>query len=314
MGTEHIHKAEKSEQMRAVWLLFAFLSGLSALCYEVVWTRLLSLRLGTTTAALTAVLAAFMLGLAIGSWIFGRLADKVRHPIRLYALLEAGICVSALIIPHAINSLPPGPERTFPLRFSIAPLMIFLSTTAVLIPPTVCMGGVLPALLAASGRRKAGSNISSFYAINTFGGVIGVLAATFIGFTTIGISAVNITAAAVNLMLAASALLFSIALRSEPAATHNVQEKTEAVEGTETESHPARLLIAAAACISGLTIVGMEICWSRAMVFVLFGRNIYIVTIMLAAVLLGITIGGALAAPASRLWGKKTLLGICLIG
>jgi|GEM_PF-570341 len=299
--------------MRAIWLGFAFLSGTSALCYEVVWTRLLSLRLGTTTAALTAVLASFMLGLAIGSWIFGRIADKIKHPIILYALLETGICISALIIPHAISSLPPGPERTFPLRFSFAPLIIFLSTAAILIPPTVFMGGVLPALLAASGRHRASTNISPFYAINTMGGVAGVLIATFVGFTTIGIAAVNITAAAVNFTLAISAILISSIVKSETTPIQTKQEDSKPIEQTDIKS-PTRHLLATAACVSGLAVVGMEICWSRAMVFVLFGRNIYVVTIMLATVLIGLTIGSALAGPASKKWNRKTLLGTCLVG
>ncbi|MCK4579290.1 MAG: hypothetical protein KAU50_10900, partial [Candidatus Marinimicrobia bacterium] len=64
--------------------------------YEVIWLRQLNLIFGVTSAALAIVLAAFMGGLALGSYIFGRVADKLRNPLILYALLELGIGVYAL--------------------------------------------------------------------------------------------------------------------------------------------------------------------------------------------------------------------------
>jgi len=293
--------------------LLAFFSGFSALCYEIVWTRLLSLRLGTTTAALTAVLVAFMLGLAVGSWLFGRLADRVGRSLRLYALLEAGIGLSALAAPAVIRLLPPGPPRPFPLHFSLAPFGLFAASVLVLAVPTLFMGGVLPALLASAGwRRGAGSKISALYAINTFGGVVGVLAATFVGFVTIGIARTNLAAACVNFALALTAAALA-GLKSRTGHTAPVEPSTVPVAPL-----PNRLaaqlpyIVAAAAC--GLAVLGLEICWSRAMAFVLFGRNIYVVTIMLATVLCGLAVGGALAGPLARRWQASRVLGLCLVG
>ncbi len=73
---------------------------MAGLTYEVLWLRQLNLIFGVTAFALSVVLAAFMGGLALGSYIFGRLADRLRTPLMVYAALEAGI---------GINSCWPAP-------------------------------------------------------------------------------------------------------------------------------------------------------------------------------------------------------------
>src|SRR5258707_9934234 len=97
-----------------------FLSGASALMSELVWQRLLNLVFGVSTLAVSAVLAAFMGGLALGGLLLGRLADRTHRPLRSYALLEVGIAVAALLVPpgfalltglytHLHGQLHPGP-------------------------------------------------------------------------------------------------------------------------------------------------------------------------------------------------------------
>src|SRR5436309_11793509 len=83
---------------RLIWFCF-FLSGATGLVYEVVWLRMLGLVFGHTVYALTTVLAAFMAGLGLGSVVFGRLAARVRDPIRAYGWLEIGIGLSCALVP-----------------------------------------------------------------------------------------------------------------------------------------------------------------------------------------------------------------------
>src|SRR5512146_728539 len=78
-----------------IYLLF-FLSGATALVYQVVWVRSLTLVFGGSHLAVTAVLSIFMGGLALGGFLVGRRVDRVARPLRLYGLLEIGIAVSAL--------------------------------------------------------------------------------------------------------------------------------------------------------------------------------------------------------------------------
>lgn len=86
-------------------LILFFLSGATALLYQVLWSRLLTLVFGSTTFAVSAVLTAFMVGLALGAFLFGRFADRLDRPLRLYASLELGIALAALIIPGLIEHL-----------------------------------------------------------------------------------------------------------------------------------------------------------------------------------------------------------------
>src|SRR5213592_2146545 len=77
-----------------------FISGAAGLVYEIVWMRYLSLFLGHTSYAVVAVLVAFMGGLALGNAWLGARADRARRPLALYAWLEIGIAVYALLFPY----------------------------------------------------------------------------------------------------------------------------------------------------------------------------------------------------------------------
>ena len=85
-----------------IYLLFS-LSGFCALVYEVLWTRYLSLTFGTTIVAASVVAATFMAGLASGSYLFGRYADRQSNLLRVYALLELGIALTALLFPPTLQ-------------------------------------------------------------------------------------------------------------------------------------------------------------------------------------------------------------------
>src|SRR5437762_11390144 len=87
-------------------LLCFFLSGASGLIFEVVWTRELGLVFGSTTLAISTVLSVFMGGLALGSVIAGRIADRLRDPLRIYALAEAGVGLYGLLIPLLLGFYP----------------------------------------------------------------------------------------------------------------------------------------------------------------------------------------------------------------
>ena len=65
-----------------------FFSGASALVYQVLWLRQLSLIFGVTIYAASTVLATFMTGLAIGSAAAGRLSDRVRCPLLWFGATE----------------------------------------------------------------------------------------------------------------------------------------------------------------------------------------------------------------------------------
>src|SRR5262245_10317297 len=92
------------KSFRILYLIF-FLSGATGLVYEVIWVRLTGLVFGNTSHAIAVVLSAFMAGLALGSWVLGRAADRVHSALRMYGLLEIGIGLSASVVPLAFRSL-----------------------------------------------------------------------------------------------------------------------------------------------------------------------------------------------------------------
>src|SRR5262245_3429963 len=75
----------------SVLVVCLFVSGATALVYEVVWLRMLGLVFGHTVHALTTILAAFMGGLGLGSYVCGRRTARIDDPVRAYGLLEIGI-------------------------------------------------------------------------------------------------------------------------------------------------------------------------------------------------------------------------------
>src|SRR5437867_8288540 len=89
-----------------LWVFF-FLSGATGLLYEIVWMRQLILVFGSTTYAVSAVLSAFMLGLALGSFGFGRAADRGVNLVRLYGLLEIGVGLYVLVAPFLLRDVAP---------------------------------------------------------------------------------------------------------------------------------------------------------------------------------------------------------------
>src|SRR5438874_491392 len=105
---------------------------------------MLTLVFGASTPAISTVLSAFMGGLALGSFFFGRLADRLKYPILTYAAMEAGVGVLALVIPLVIHGVYPPFSHWITNhggnRFDVFTLLRFLVVALVLLPPTTLMG------------------------------------------------------------------------------------------------------------------------------------------------------------------------------
>ena len=93
-----------------LFLLAYTCSGLAGLVYEVSWTRLLTLYIGHTTAAASAVVAAFLGGLAVGAAWGGRIASRLSRAaaLRAYVGLELGVAAAALLLPFELRLLTPA--------------------------------------------------------------------------------------------------------------------------------------------------------------------------------------------------------------
>jgi len=81
------------------------LSGLAGLIYQTAWARQFALVFGTSEEAVAAVLAAFMAGLALGAGVVEMLLRRIKRPLHLYAALELGVAVSAILFVPACFAL-----------------------------------------------------------------------------------------------------------------------------------------------------------------------------------------------------------------
>src|SRR5262245_27972140 len=201
--------------MSALVRVCFFLSGASGLILELVWTRMLTLVFGSTTLAVSTVLTAFMGGLGLGSFLAGKIADRLRDPVRFYALAEAAIGVYALSVPWIIGHYPALNRwlwDAFGDRYALLSLLRFAASAGLLLTPTTLMGATLPVLARHLVSRpfeigRVGPRLGALYAVNLFGAVAGTFLAAFISLPTLGVRATNVLAASFNLALAAAVLV-----------------------------------------------------------------------------------------------------------
>jgi spermidine synthase len=288
-----------------------FLSGVAALLYEVVWTRYLGVTFGHTVHAITTVLAVYMGGLALGSALAGAVADRTRHPLRLYGLLEAAIglyCLATPILFGAADAvylwahrlLRPGPAGAAGLHLVIS--------AALLLPPTTLMGATLPILARGivSRQRLAAADIGRLYAVNTCGAVAGTVVTGFLLLPAIGLRTTIWLGVALNVLVAAIA--FGAGRRSLGPASERERPEAPASDAQAPGSAPATsrslvLAVLAAFGLSGAASMAYELAWTRALSLVL-GSSTYAFSAMLATFLVGLALGSALA---SRVLSRRPL-------
>ncbi|HEV7516367.1 MAG TPA: fused MFS/spermidine synthase, partial [Thermoanaerobaculia bacterium] len=282
-----------------VLLLFTF-SGSSALIYELLWARRLHLVLGSSTEAVTAVLAAYMAGLALGSALLGRLAERSRRPLALYGVLEIAIGLSALALPWAMNLLDAGYASHYE-RLSASPALLhgtrFLSSLAILLVPTALMGGTLPALARELVRDRADSTrmLGWLYALNTLGAAAG---AFLVGFTLIyawGITRTTWVAAGINI----SAGLAALALARVAPLAADATDTTDAAAATPAPRDRIAWAVRLALLVGGIAALAYEVAWTRALVLVVGSTTQGFATILITF-LLGIGLGSLLTPRLSR--------------
>jgi spermidine synthase len=299
-----VHPAASETRRRgaplAPLLLLFFLSGASALIYQVLWMRLLALVFGVTVHAASTVLAAFMAGLAFGSAAAGRLADRVRRPLRAFALAEALVAVAALATPLLLDAVEGFYVRLYPTLGGIPGFVTvtrFVLSFAVLIVPTTVMGATLPLVVkSALGRGSIlGRQISLLYAFNTGGAIAGSLAAGLWLVPQLGIAWSFRIGAIANLLVAAGALAMSTVFERGAIVRPELRSGPAVPSGPATPAIVHRLVLLTFA-VSGFASFALEIVWFR-MLVVLFKPTTYAFTVMLATVLAGIAAGSALATP-----------------
>lgn len=189
-------------------------SGVASMIYEIAWTRVLSLIIGSSTYAFTAMLLAFLVGIAAGSALFSRLWGQRRVGPMSFGTIELGIGLSALLILPAFGKMPDLLLRAFTV--SMAPdfvliIQVLLSILAMIVP-TLLIGASFPCAVnvAASGVDRVGLDVGRLYAINTFGAIAGTIVAGFVLVPALGVQSAVKVAVLLNLAVSVAIAIGSI--------------------------------------------------------------------------------------------------------
>lgn len=277
-------------EVSTFWLLaLVFLSGFAALVYELLWFRQLGLVFGNTVQAAATVLTAFMVGLAWGAERARKWAGRVRNPLRLFAAVEAGIGLYALVAPAAlagVSAAYQGAALQAGLAAGWLTGLRLVLALAVLLVPTVLMGASMPVLCEAAlrSRERFAARLGLIYGSNTAGATLGVLACGFVLVPQLGVRASNGLAAMVNLAVGAAAWWLA---RRAPART----EASTVSESSDRQGLRAGGLLAVAG-LTGFLALAFETVWFRALVLVL-GSTSHSFAVMVACFLLGLVLGSA---------------------
>ena len=291
---------------RFLLLLTCFvLSGVASLVYQMAWTQQFALVFGASELAVATVLAAFMAGLMAGTAVAGRMVQRVRRPVLVYAFLELGIALSALAVPAALRLasrlqvLLLGGLEVPPDAGSLASALFYLAAAfTILLLPTGLMGATLPLLARYAVRRdlEIGPRVGWLYSANTVGAAAGTLLAAFVLLPRLGLGRTVLVAVAIN------GLVFLLAALLSARGSVSAQEARSADEGSEKGAPPSETSEPAAGgwilplmSISGFVSLSWEVLWTR-LLSNLLGGSIYSFGTMLATFLAGIGLGSAIAA------------------
>jgi predicted membrane-bound spermidine synthase len=278
---------------------------------------------GSTSVATSTVTSVFMAGLGLGAWLFGKYADRIKHPLMTYAVAEFGVAICGLLIPFLVApdgflaSVNAWMRASFGTGSTTFAIVRFFAVAPLLFVPTTLMGSTLPLLAKHFMQERqrasaASSRVGILYALNTFGAVAGTFVCGFILMPRLGLAFTNYTAIAMNLVLALTIFGFRKTLlrgvwtpgeplgifpSKAPAADH----VEPALDDTSVEAEEenvvfvpplARKLALIAFGASGAVALANEVVWTRALANVIGSSN-YSFTIILMTFLTGITVGSA---------------------
>ena len=286
-ATENPPTAEPSRFLPVMLVLFVG-SGCAALVYEIVWFQVLQLVIGSSAVSLAVLLGTFMGGMCAGSLLLARYVSRARHPLAVYAVLEAliAVCGAVLIV------LMPLVSRVYTAvdgGGSVSVVLRALMSALLLLPPTMLMGATLPAMSRYVQTTARGvSWLGLFYGGNIAGAVLGCLGAGFYLLRKYDLSTASLVGVSLNLAVAALGYALSKKAPYAPPA------ETEPAAARRAEPWLPRGVYLAIA-LSGLTALGAEVVWTR-LLSLMFGATTYAFSIILGVFLTGLGIGSVVGS------------------
>lgn len=267
---------------RRTLLALCFASSAAELVLEIAWGRALGLVLGVTVLAVTAVLAAFMLGLALGGAAARRFAAWAPSPVVLYARLHAGAGIAAAAtlagLPLARAAYVAGSRALG--QDTGSHFLLFTLAFGLLAVPATLLGATFPvaAQILAPEPSNVGRDVGALYSAGTLGGFVGIVIAATVLLPFVGLHGTVLVASGIELAVA----VLAAKLTSPP---------------FEVPSAAAKLpvLVVAAAAWLGAQTLAYEVLWTRVLTYFV-DTSLYSFALMLGVFLGGLAAGGALGA------------------
>lgn len=269
---------------------FAFLSGMAALIYQIIWIREFSLVFGVHIFSVSAVLSAFMAGLAIGSYWIGKLADKIKRIVILFAGIEVVIALFGIFFEPLLRLatkyylLPDYAEQQ---GYVLSHAVRFIISFLILIVPTTLMGGIIPLLskLYVNKISVVGKKVSLIYGLNNLGAFLGAFLGGFVLIRWIGVQNSIYLAAGLNIT---NALIAISLYKKWPA--HHVVSKEQSAEVTTKPGKLERIALIVFA-VEGFTTLAYEVIWTRILQEFAYEKTVYFNTSIILSFIAGLGIG-----------------------
>jgi len=283
-------------------LIFSFwIFGLTALIYQVAFAKNLMLLFGLTAPATATILAVYFSGLALGSFIFGKLADRFLQSFKhylLYISLFIGVGIYGFFVPNLFQILGKTIQwinQIYPLDFSGFNLFAFLLSFFFLIIPAIFIGGAFPVIskIFVKESETLGKKISILYFINTFGSVFGALFSGFFLIPTVGVKMTIFSASALNLIVAGFLILFLKFLKPELAKFKETARSSG--ERVSIELFQNKLFVYVL-FLTGFLALALEVFYTKTLIL-FFGSSTYAFSLIVIIFLLGIALGSLVISP-----------------
>jgi len=320
--TEHSRSSQPSGAQAppiSLTLSLFVLSGATGLIDQLCFSKYLSYIVGSTAYAVSAVLAAFMTGLAIGAHWGGRASLRVTRPLRAYAVLELIVAIAVAVTPFAFHFLTPlyaNLARSMPNSLLALSVIRWLTALGLVVIPTMAMGATLPLLSRSfdTGESNAEATalrerrLGALYAINTLGGALGALGAAYLILPALGVDGTVFASAAGSALIAA--LAFGFGSRRVVEAPALKASGEHCVEPASSERRSLFFL----AFASGALVFAAEVVFTHLLALII-GNSAYAFGLILAAFLSCLFLGASRASWAQRRFGEASLpLGLAASG
>ena len=281
-----------------------FASGAVGLVDEVIFFKYLSLAFGATAHASSAVLVAFMGGLALGATAAARFDARIARPLLVYGVLRdrrrcrlRGVAVAVLVGRPFLRldgrrDFIAGGSRA--VRGGLAAAVVLL--------PTVAMGATLPLVARVAGATEGGAGeVATLYAANTAGGALGSLLGAYAIIPALGLSTSLRAGALVSVVIGLTAMMLSRERHEAPRSASLIpvpENRTEKALNPASDSQGRGVMLAVAA--SGLLVFASEVVFIDLLALV-DGTSVYVFGLVLAVFLVALGLG----AGASRILARR---------